>query len=57
MKKSTNRAGESAGFHKTFFLLQRVEKMGKTDQKKDKNLQNPFRGVGQHFMIFSQNTF
>ena len=46
-KKNVNRAGGSAGFHKTFFSFQKMEK---TDKKRLHKA--PTGRAGQHFMIF-----
>ena len=49
---SQNRAGRSAVFHKTLIFSSKIEKIEKTDQKRSKISQNPYRAGGSAFYDF-----
>ena len=48
----TGRAGLPDFTKPYFFFLQQMEEMGKTDQKKNKTSQNPYRAGGSAFYEF-----
>ena len=51
-KNSQTGRADLPDFKKPYFFLQRVKQMGKSDQKKGKTSQNPYRAGGSAFYEF-----